>query len=239
MQAEQRYWAVMPAAGSGVRMGGALPKQYLPLSGRVVIEHTLHRLLSHAGISGAVVAISSADTHFDAVRDRLPDYGKPCLVAEGGAERYHSVLSSLHALEGIASATDWVLVHDSVRPCVRHADIDRLILALDGHPVGGLLGLPLHDTIKRVDTVQRVRATVERGELWRALTPQMFRLGALTAALMSAIADHAAVTDESAAMERTGAVPLMVQGSADNIKITHPQDLKLAEFYLAQQGDAG
>lgn len=239
MQAEQRYWAVMPAAGSGVRMGGELPKQYLPLSGRMVIEHTLHRLLSHAGISGAVVAISPADTHFDAVRDRLPDYGKPCLVAEGGAERYHSVLNALHALEGIASATDWVLVHDAVRPCVRHADIDRLMLALDGDSVGGLLGLPLHDTIKRVDTLQRVRATVERSELWRALTPQMFRLGALSAALMNAIADRAAVTDESAAMERTGAVPLIVQGSADNIKITHPQDLKLAEFYLAQQGDAG
>ncbi|MDO9372066.1 MAG: 2-C-methyl-D-erythritol 4-phosphate cytidylyltransferase [Gammaproteobacteria bacterium] len=232
-----RYWAVVPAAGSGTRMGGELPKQYLPLCGRTVIEHTLRRLLSHAKISGVVVAVAGADPYFAAIRARLPDYGKPFLMAEGGSERCHSVLSALCALEPVASSTDWVLVHDAVRPCLRHADIDRLMHALDGHPAGGLLGLRLHDTIKRVDAAGGVRATENRSELWRALTPQMFRLGVLSAALAQAIADQAAVTDECAAMERHGAVPLMVQGAPDNIKITQPQDLPLAEFYLIQQGD--
>lgn len=232
-----RYWAVVPAAGSGTRMGGELPKQYLPLRGRMVIEHTLQRLLRHAKISGVVVAVANPDPYFAAIRARLPDYGKPLLMAEGGAERCHSVLNALRALEPVASATDWVLVHDAVRPCLRHVDIDRLIQALDGHPSGGLLGLRLNDTIKRVDAASGVRATENRSELWRALTPQMFHLGALSAALAQAIAEQAPVTDECAAMERLGAVPLIVQGAPDNIKITHPQDLPLAEFYLSQQGD--
>ena len=218
-------------------MGDELPKQYLQLCGRTVIEHTLQRLLSHAKISGVVVAIANTDPYFAAIKARLPDYGKPCLVVEGGSERRHSVLNGLQALATVAAATDWVLVHDAVRPCLRHADIDRLIHALSGHPVGGLLSLRLHDTIKRVDAVGRVQETVARGELWRALTPQMFRLGALSTALQRAVTDGAAVTDDSAAMERLGAVPLMVPGAADNIKITHPQDLPLAEFYLQQQGD--
>lgn len=232
-----RYWAVVPAAGSGKRMDSELPKQYLPLCGRTVIEHTLQRLLSHAKISGVVVAVAGTDPYFAAISARLPDCGKPFLMAEGGSERCHSVLSALRALEPMASPTDWVLVHDAVRPCLRHADIDRLMHALDGHPTGGLLGLRLHDTIKRVDAAGGVRATENRSELWRALTPQMFRLGALSAALGQAIVDQAAVTDECSAMERLGAVPLMVQGAPDNIKITHPQDLPLAEFYLDQQGD--
>lgn len=218
-------------------MGGELPKQYLPLCGRTVMEHTLRRLLSHTKISGVVVAVAGVDPHFAAIRAGLPDDGKPILTAAGGAERCHSVLSALRALEPVAAATDWVLVHDAVRPCLRHADIDRLMHALEGHPTGGLLGLPLHDTIKRVDAAGGVRATENRSELWRALTPQMFRLGALSAALMQAMADRVAVTDECAALERLGAVPLMVQGAPDNIKITQPQDLPLAEFYLDQQGD--
>lgn len=216
-------------------MGGELPKQYLPLRGRTLIEHSLQRLLSHTKISGAAVAVANSDIYFAAIRAGLPDYGKPCVVAEGGAERHHSVLAALRALESMAAATDWVLVHDAVRPCLRHADIDHLIQALDSHPTGGLLGLRLHDTIKRVDAEGGVRATENRNELWRALTPQMFRLGALSAALQQAIEDQAAVTDECAAMERAGAVPLMVQGAFDNIKITHPQDLLLAEFYLNRQ----
>jgi 2-C-methyl-D-erythritol 4-phosphate cytidylyltransferase len=235
MQATQRYWAVVPAAGSGVRMGGELPKQYLPLAGRTVIEHTLQRLLDHERISGVVVAIAASDNCFSAVRPRLVDHGKPCLVVEGGAERFQSVLNALHALEKIASATDWVLVHDAVRPCVRRDDISRLMDVLQGHAAGGLLGLPLHDTIKRVDTAAQVAATLDRSLLWRALTPQMFRLDALGAALERVQTDQVGATDECAAMEYAGAAPQMVEGASDNIKITLPQDLVLAEFYLSQQ----
>lgn len=234
MQATQRYWAVVPAAGSGVRMGGELPKQYLPLAGRTVIEHTLQRLLDHERISGVVVAIAVHDNYFPAVRSRLVDHGKPCLVVEGGAERFQSVLNALHALEQIASATDWVLVHDAVRPCIRRNDIDRLTDALQGNAVGGLLGAPLHDTIKRVEAAH-VTATLDRSLLWRALTPQMFHLKELSAALVRVQVDQLAATDECAAMEYTGVVPQIVEGASDNIKITLPQDLMLAEFYLRQQ----
>lgn len=234
MQATQRYWAVVPAAGSGVRMGGERPKQYLPLGGRTVIEHTLQRLLDHEKISGIVIAIAANDNCFTAVRSRLVDHGKLCLVVEGGAERFQSVLNALHALEKIASATDWVLVHDAVRPCIRRDDIDRLIDALQGHAVGGLLGLPLHDTVKRVEAAH-VAATLDRNLLWRALTPQMFRLDALREALGRVQIDQLAATDECAAMEYAGVAPQMVEGASDNIKITLPQDLMLAEFYLRQQ----
>lgn len=234
MQATQRYWAVVPAAGSGVRMGGERPKQYLPLGGRTVIEHTLQRLLDHEKISGIVIAIAANDNCFTAVRSRLVDHGKLCLVVEGGAERFQSVLNALHALEKIASATDWVLVHDAVRPCIRRDDIDRLIDALQGHAVGGLLGLPLHDTVKRVEAAH-VAATLDRNLLWRALTPQMFRLDALREALGRVQADQIMATDECAAMEYAGVAPQMVEGASDNIKITLPQDLMLAEFYLRQQ----
>ncbi len=216
-------------------MGAALPKQYLPLAGRTVIEHTLQRLLNHERIAGIVVAVAANDSHFAVIRARLTDHGKPLLVAEGGAERFQSVLNALQLLEQVASATDWVLVHDAVRPCIRRDDIDRLLQALNGHVAGGLLGLPLHETIKRVGAASQVKATLDRSQLWRALTPQVFRLGALGAALKSALAERVPVTDECAAMERTGAVPLMVQGAGDNIKITQPQDLALAEFYLSQQ----
>lgn len=216
-------------------MGAALPKQYLPLAGRTVIEHTLQRLLDHETITGVVVAVAADDSHFAAIRARLADHGKPLLVAEGGAERFQSVLSALQLLAQTASATDWVLVHDAVRPCIRRDDIDRLLQALGGHVAGALLGLPLLDTIKRVDSASRVEATLDRSLLWRALTPQAFRLGALDAALRGVLADRVPVTDECAAMERTGAVPLMLQGAADNIKITRSQDLVLAEFYLSQQ----
>jgi len=153
-------------------------------------------------------------------------------TASGGAERCHSVLHGLVQLTGAAAEDDWVLVHDAARPCVRQQDIEMLVRTLENDPVGGLLGLPVADTMKQVDAAGTVLQTVERDGLWRALTPQMFRLGLLRDALQQSIASGALVTDEAAAMEMAGHRPRMVQGQGDNIKITRPGDLQLAEFYL-------
>jgi 2-C-methyl-D-erythritol 4-phosphate cytidylyltransferase len=228
-----RYWAVVPAAGSGTRMQTSVPKQYLTLAGRTVIEHTLSRLLTHARIDGVIVALAPDDERWAAL-----DFpaNKPLLTAPGGPERCTSVLNALVALGEHATADDWVLVHDGARPCIRHSDISALIAKLGDHPVGGLLGVPVRDTMKRCDPNDDIIQTVERKQLWHAHTPQMFRLGALRAALRAAVDKGVWVTDESAAMELQGHKPRMVEGASDNIKITRPEDLMVAEFYLKRQG---
>ncbi len=225
-------WAVIPAAGSGSRMGGDRPKQYLPLAGKTVIEHVLDRFRSHPAIRGIVVALAEGDPW----RERLADEGDtPVFTVTGGAERHHSVLNALHRLHALAHADDWVLVHDAARPCLRASDIDRLIDELRDHPVGGLLGVPVADTLKRVDHNHDVIGTLSRDNVWCASTPQMFRLGELTAAIERAIRENVAITDEAGAIERTARMPRMIPGSADNIKITRPADLALAEQFLRHQ----
>jgi 2-C-methyl-D-erythritol 4-phosphate cytidylyltransferase len=225
-------WAVIPAAGSGSRMGGDRPKQYLPLAGKTVIEHVLDRFLAHPAISGIVVALADGDPW----RERLARAGEPpVMTVTGGPERHHSVLNALHRLHMLAHPDDWVLVHDAARPCLRASDIDRLIDEVRDHPVGGLLGLPVADTLKRIDHNHEVIGTLNRDNVWYASTPQMFRLGELTAAIERAIREKAAITDEAGAIERTARMPRMVIGSADNIKITRPADLALAEQFLRQQ----
>lgn len=227
-------WAVIPAAGRGSRMGGDRPKQYLPLAGKTVIEHVIDRFVAHPAIRGVVVAVADGDPW----RERLAhDGATPVVTVIGGAERHLSVLNALHCLRALAhaDADDWVLVHDAARPCLRARDIDRLIEALGDHPVGGLLGLPVVDTLKRVDHDGDVIATLGREHIWCASTPQMFRLGELTAAIERAVREQAAITDEAGAIERTARMPRMVMGSPDNIKITRPADLALAEQFLRQQ----
>jgi len=226
-------WAVVPAAGSGQRMGSALPKQYLQLRGRAVLDYALAALLGHPAIRRVVVAVAPGDTHW-----RSGDHAADPRVqwVEGGAERCHSVLNALDALAADAVATDWVLVHDAARPCLRAADLRHLVDTLRDHPVGGLLGVPERDTMKRCAADGSVEATVDRAGLWHAYTPQMFRFGLLRDALRAALADGVLVTDEAAAVERTGLAPRMVAGSFDNIKVTQPQDLALAEYFLAQEG---
>lgn len=227
--------AVVPAAGAGKRMGSAVPKQYLELAGRTVLEHTLWRLAGHALIQTVVVAISAGDEYFEDLRAKLP--GKVSSAA-GGAERCHSVLSALHALAAHAGPDDWVLVHDAARPCVRIADLDRMLATLGDDEVGGILAAPVRDTLKRCDAHGAIIATVDRTQLWHALTPQMFRLGTLTSAIETALADGVVVTDEAQAIERIGLTPRVVAGSADNLKITHPEDLALAAMILAAQAQA-
>lgn len=226
-----RYWAVVPAAGAGRRMGAAIPKQYLPLAGQPVIAHTLDVLLRYPRLAGVVVAISAGDEWWPGVvAQRMDD--PPLLVVTGGAERGHSVLNGLDALWERAHPEDWVLVHDAARPCLRVDDLERLLTELSGDPVGGLLAVPVRDTLKQADDRGRVATTVDRSRFWHALTPQIFRLGLLRDALREALARGLMVTDEAAAMEAAGFAPRLVEGRADNLKITRPEDLALAEFYL-------
>ncbi len=212
-------------------MGAPLPKQYLPLAGRTVIEHSLMRLAALQGCAGVVVALAADDSYWSSLSVTL---NVPVQRVTGGDERCHSVLAALTWLLGVADPGEWVLVHDAARPCVRHDDLERLIATLADDPVGGLLAVPVRDTLKRAAADGRVLATVDRTDLWQAQTPQMFRLGALHGALSRAIAVGALVTDEAAAMEREGLMPRLIEGRSDNIKITRPEDLLLAEFYLRQ-----
>lgn len=225
-----KHWAVIPAAGVGKRMKSATPKQYLPLAGKTVIEHSLNALCSHPAIAGTVVAVTETDPYWPELHAGC--VGKPLLRAGGGAERCHSVLNALDALTELADDGDWVLVHDAARPCLHRDDLDRLINEAGVHEVGGILAAPVRDTMKRADVGGNIARTEDRDGLWHALTPQMFRLGELRVALRDALDSGALVTDDASAMELAGKAPLLVEGAASNIKITRPEDLALAEFYL-------
>ncbi|HDP89805.1 MAG TPA: 2-C-methyl-D-erythritol 4-phosphate cytidylyltransferase [Thioalkalivibrio sp.] len=229
---DTRYWAVIPAAGVGKRMRADRPKQYLSLHGKTVLEHSIARFDSHPAIAGIVVAVSEDDGYWPdlAIRTR-----KPLHVAPGGKERSDSVINALAVLARHATEDDWVLVHDAARPCLRPSDIDRLIERLSADAVGGILATPVRDTMKRQDDAGRIQRTEEREGLWHALTPQMFPLGALRAALQRAAEEGAVITDEASALEYVGQSPLLVEGRGDNIKITRPEDLALAEFFLRQE----
>lgn len=229
----RRFWAVIPAAGVGRRMGTAIPKQYLELGGRRVIDYSLELFVEHPRIQGIAVALSPEDSHWQ--ETAYADHPK-VLRAPGGAERCHSVLNALDLLAERAEGEDWVLVHDAARPCLRRADLDRLIEHLADDPVGGLLGVPVRDTMKRADPSGRITDTVDRSALWHAYTPQMFRLGTLRRALTEALAGGVLVTDDAQAIERLGLAPRLVEGHADNLKVTRAEDLPLARFYLEQQG---
>jgi 2-C-methyl-D-erythritol 4-phosphate cytidylyltransferase len=221
-------WCVVPAAGRGTRFGGAVPKQYLPLAGRPLILHTLERLAAHPRITGLMVVLAAKDPLWPKLASVN---GKPVLTATGGSERGDSVLAGLRALPESVGEGDFVLVHDAARPCVRFEDLGRLITV--GTQAGGaLLATPLRDTLKRSDGTGRSVTTESREARWRALTPQMFRRGELTLALERARGRGVLVTDEAMAMERIGILPLLVEGAEDNIKVTTPSDLRLAEFLL-------
>ncbi len=229
-------WAVIPAAGIGQRMQSDVPKQYLSLAGSTVIEKTIHRLLAVSKVKGLAISLRRDDQYWDNLNIVS---SKPVIRAEGGAERCDSVLNAMKALadrKGFDADNDWVLVHDAVRPCVRLEDIDQLIEQATANEAGGLLALPVRDTMKRqaVDS-SSVQKTEDREGLWHALTPQLFPYKILQTALMKAIDDNVTVTDESSAMEYAGYAPLLVKGHEDNIKITRPNDLRLAELFIADQ----
>jgi len=230
MADEISNWAIVPAAGSGSRMAADIPKQYLKILGKTILEHTVERLASHPQISGVVVAIAADDKHFSTLSFNTD---KPVIKTLGGAERCHSVKNALYEVTRHAKDQDWILVHDAARPCLRHEDLDKLFKILSSHMVGGLLGYPVKDTMKRADDKLRVAETVDRSHLWHALTPQMFRLHLIKKVLNDSIAKGIVVTDESSAMEQAGYQPKLVEGHADNIKITTPEDLAVAEALLS------
>jgi 2-C-methyl-D-erythritol 4-phosphate cytidylyltransferase len=225
-----RLWCVVPAAGRGTRVGGDCPKQYLPLGDRPLILHTLERLAAHPQIAGLLVTLGASDAHWPGLTELL---GKPVRTAIGGAERSDSVLAGIDALPEAVAAGDFVLVHDAARPCVRLADIGKLI-ALAGQGDGGLLGAPLRDTLKRADAAGCSALTEPRDLRWRAFTPQMFRRGQLADALREAARRGVSVSDEAMAMEQAGFAPLLVEGAEDNIKVTTAADFALAEFLLSR-----
>lgn len=228
-------WGIVPAAGVGVRMGAGRPKQYLSLSGIPIIQHSINRLLSLESIQGVVVAIAPEDHWWQEIEWGGEINPEAILVAKGGAERSDSVLNALDLLSDVASEDDWVLVHDAARPCLRVADLNAMVRELWEHPVGGILAAPLSDTIKRADADGTITETVDRSGLWRALTPQMFRLGMLRQALVHCRDHGYAITDDAQAIERYGFQPKLVAGDTGNMKITHPGDIVLAEEILRRE----
>jgi len=230
-----KYWAIVPAAGMGTRMQADRPKQYLPLyDGRSVIEHTLSRLAEVEQIQAIVVCLANDDRYWTA-----PDLSVPLYIASGGKERIDSVLNGLQRLAEHADDQDWVLVHDAARPCVDPADINTLIQTVGNHAVGGILASRVYDTMKWCDgggndDDTTISHTVARENLWRALTPQLFRCGALRQALQKALENQCSITDEASAMEHSGLMPLLVAGRADNIKLTHADDLDRVNWLLSR-----
>lgn len=228
-----RYWCVVPAAGVGARMGADVPKQYLPLLHKTILEHTLERMLQLPGLVGMLLALSREDNYWDQLS--LSRDARITRV-DGGVERSHSVLNALVALSGQAAESDWVLVHDAARPCVTLASVHHLCKQLEQDSLGGILAVPVSDTIKRVDSACQIIQTVDRSNLWQAQTPQLFRYGVLRACLTRSLAEGQQLTDEASAMEYCGYAPRVVAGRSDNIKITRAEDLALATTILQQQG---
>ncbi|CAD6363751.1 2-C-methyl-D-erythritol 4-phosphate cytidylyltransferase [Shewanella hafniensis] len=221
----QSVVAIVPAAGIGSRMGADKPKQYLEVLGQSILAHTLDTLLSHQQITQVIIALHPNDSFFYA----LPQAQHPKLITVlGGGERADSVLAALMK----APEDSWALVHDAARPCLTLVDIDKLLVSRADFPHGAILAMPVRDTMKRANQKGEISATVCRDNLWHALTPQLFPTSELKMHLQAAILAGVTVTDEASAMEWAGISPGLVSGRADNIKVTHPDDLELAELFL-------
>jgi 2-C-methyl-D-erythritol 4-phosphate cytidylyltransferase len=229
----KQFIVVVPAAGIGKRMLASCPKQYLHIDNQSILNHTVNRLLSHDKIKKVILAISEEDDFF--AQTALAD--NPNIIqVSGGKERVDSVLNGLKAINNM----EWVLVHDAARPCITHDDIDKLIQQCLENDCGGLLGAPVVDTMKLATSNNthenmHVDETIERSKLWHAFTPQMFKVHELQQAIEQAQAKGLIITDESSAIESMGLPCLLISGRRDNLKITRPEDLVLAEFYLEQQ----
>ena len=232
MKPRARRWAVVVAAGRGQRFGGEVPKQYASLLGRPVLSWSLGALLAEPSIEGVVVALARGDRRWRRIGESRDPRVSTCA---GGERREQSVANALEALSNRAQDSDWVLVHDAARPCLRRDDLVGLIDATRDDPVGGLLAVPVADTLKADDGHGRSARTAPRELLWRALTPQMFRYGLLKRALALCIDRERPVTDEASAIEALGLRPLLVRGRADNIKLTNAEDRGIAEAILRQR----
>jgi len=223
----ERFLGLIPAAGAGERMGFATPKQYLQLRGRPMLHHSVKALLADARIDTVFVVLAPGDCEFR--QHPWGEFGERVAPLYcGGATRHDSVLNGLVAASSTAQPDDWVLVHDAARPCLGEQELRRLLDALAADEVGGILAVPVADTLKRADPTGRIVATEPREHLWRAQTPQMFRHGLL----LQALSRTARMSDEAGAIEALGLKPKLVQGAATNLKVTYPEDLQLAETIL-------
>jgi len=223
-----RYIALIPAAGVGARMAANGPKQYIALGGKPMLRHTVDAFAASPLIAHTYVVVSAEDPHIATV---IPNRDSVTVLRCGGATRMESVKNGLAALHGIVGADDWILVHDAARPGLNAALVERLITRTGNHAVGGLLALPVVDTVKR-DVAGQVD-TIARDGLWLAQTPQMFRYQLLRNAL-AAVVDPATITDDASAVEALGLAPLLVEGHPCNLKVTRPDDVRIAEMYLNQ-----
>lgn len=227
----ERFFGLIPAAGAGERMGLATPKQYVELRGRPMLYHSVKALLADSRIDTVFVVLAPADGEFR--QHAWGEFGERLAPLYcGGATRHDSVLNGLVAASSTAQSDDWMLVHDAARPCLGRRELQRLLDALVSDEVGGILGVPVADTLKRADAAGRIQATEPREPLWQAQTPQMFRHGLL----LQALSRSAKVSDEAGAIEALGLKPKLVQGSSANLKVTYPEDLQLAETILTTRG---
>ena len=232
----KKVWVVIPAAGVGKRMQSELPKQYIKIHDKTILEHTINCFSQHPEIAGIVVAINFEDPYWN---DLKIDTGSlPLYTVEGGAERSDSVSQALEYLSVVEQAAkdSWLMVHDAARPCLSQQDIDALLAIRETDAVGGILASPVRDTMKRGDEAQLITHTESRDNLWHALTPQMFRLGQLQDAFQHCLDKNITITDESSALEAIGEKPKLVEGSSTNIKVTQPADLDLATWLLSKNG---
>jgi len=230
--APPHYWFIVPAAGIGARMNADRPKQYLLLANKTILEHTLARILSLPNLAGIVVPLSKDDSYWTS----LTILQHPLVhTIHGGESRADSVLNGLNYLADKVYEQDWVLVHDAARPCVTSASIQKLCDELAESETGGILAVPVSDTLKKIVDHNQIQLTVDRKPLWQAQTPQMFRYGLLRDCLTHALARKENITDESSAIELCGFKSRVVEGRSDNIKVTRPDDLLMAEFILNQQ----
>lgn len=224
-----KYWAIIPAAGTGVRIKADKPKQYITIAGQTLLERVVNLFSAHPQIEKVVVVLHAKDHWWPELKLL---HAEKVLTAIGGKERVHSVLLGLDFLKDFADPNDFVLVHDAARPCLQSSDISRLLAELKDHPVGGLLGLPVVDTLKEVDADGFVEKTVSRDHLWHAQTPQCIRYGILKSSIEKALLHNGIVTDESSAVEQAGYKPKMIAGDRNNMKITYPEDVAFAEKIL-------
>jgi 2-C-methyl-D-erythritol 4-phosphate cytidylyltransferase len=227
----ERIFGLIPAAGAGQRVGQATPKQYLKLLGRPMIYHSVAALLASDRIDIVFVVLAPGDREFG--QHDWGEFGERIAPLYcGGATRRDSVLNGLVAASSIVQPDDWMLVHDAARPCLGQHELQRMLDTLVTDEVGGILAVPVADTLKRADAAGRIQATEPREHLWQAQTPQMFRHGLL----LQALSHPAKVTDEAGAIEALGVKPKLVQGSTTNLKVTYPEDLQLAQTILASYG---
>lgn len=237
MSNQENIWGIMPAAGIGSRMQSQVPKQYLTLAGKAVIEHSVDLLLSVPSLRLLTVCLSPGDVHF---METMSDRTRLATV-DGGLTRADSVLNGLKSLVGSASERDWVIVHDAARPCLSKNTLNSFIEKVTDDGVGGIMAIQSKDTLKQGVSYEgqlEVESTIDRSKIWQAQTPQMFRFGALKESLERCRAAAFEVTDEASAVELAGHTVRLYEGSARNIKITTPEDKDIAEFFLSHRNQA-